>query len=131
MRAAQPSFIDPPFLAPIECVIELPVPPTVNSVRRRHGMGSRRRDAWFAQADVAIMAGGGLRKFAKMPAACEVLITVDEKARIDLDGVTKYLIDWARRVGLIVDDDKRYVRRVTLEWGDVPKGCRLLLRSIA
>jgi Holliday junction resolvase RusA-like endonuclease len=127
-----PSTLDAPFLMPLECMIELPTPPTVNSVRRQHGPGSRVRDKWFVQADMAVMAAGGIRKLTKMPARCEVTIVVDESARIDLDGVTKYLIDWARRLGLIVNDDKRFVRRVVLEWGPVGKGrCRLILRSVA
>ncbi len=130
--AALPTTLDPPFLAPLEAVIELPTPPTVNSVRRQHGPGSRVRDRWFAQADMAVLAAGGLRKLTRMPARCEVTVILDESARIDLDGCTKYLIDWARRLNLIVNDDKRYVRRVVLEWGEVGRDrCRLILRSIA
>lgn len=123
--------VDRPFAPPLECAIELPAPPTVNTVRRQHGPGSRERDRWFAQADMAVLAAGGLRKLSKMPRKCEVTIILDESVRIDLDGAPKYVIDWARRIGLIVNDDKRYVRRVVLEWGPVGRGrCRLILRSV-
>jgi hypothetical protein len=43
----------------------------------------------------------------------------------------KAAIDYLRRVGLIHNDDKRYLRRLVVEWGDAPEGCRLILRGAA
>ena len=130
--SAVPSFIDPPFLAPLECVVDLPPPPSVNVLRRMNGAGVRKLTKWKAQADMAVFAAGGLRRFTKMPGRFEATIILDEtQNRIDLDNSCKCLLDHAKRLGLILDDGPRYMRRVTIEWGDAPHGARLVLRSIA
>lgn len=123
--------IDRPFAPPLECVLDLPVPPTVNVVRRAYGRGSKVLQAWQHQADMAVLAAGGLRKLTKLPDKYEVILTLDESARIDLDAASKYTIDFARRLGIVQNDDKRFLRRVTIEWGAAEGRCRLLLRSVA
>src|SRR5215469_16582151 len=122
--------IDRPFSPPLETVLDLPVPPTVNRVRRAHGRGSKLLQEWKRQAGMAVMAAGGLRKFTKMPDRFEVILVLDESAPIDLYACAKYTIDFARDLGLIQNDDKRFLRRVTIEWGAAEGRCRLVLRSM-
>jgi hypothetical protein len=124
------GFIDRPFAPALETVLDLPIPPTVNRVRRAHGRGSKLLQTWQKQADMAVMAAGGLRKLTKMPSRYEVILTLDEGARIDLDAASKYTIDYARRLGLVQNDDKRFLRKVTIEWGAASGRCRMTLRSV-
>jgi Holliday junction resolvase RusA-like endonuclease len=132
MSVAAPDFTDPPFLAPIETSIDLPVPPSINDVLRNHGKGTRIKQAWIQNADMHVMARGGLRKLAKMPGKFEVtLVLAEDLCGCDLDNCVKLAIDYARRLRLIINDDKRYMRGVHIVWGEAPAGCRLILRSVA
>lgn len=131
MSVAAPDFSDPPFLAPIETSIDLPAPPSINKVLRNHGKGTRLKQAWIENADMHVMVAGGLRRLTKMPGKFEVTLVLAEKSvGLDLDNSIKLAIDYARRLGLIINDDKRYMRAVHIVWGEAPKGCRIILRSV-
>ncbi len=118
-------------MAAIETILHLPKPPSVNKTRRIDYAGARVKQRWIEECNAEILAAGGLRKFAKMPGRFELTIILDEKQnRIDLDNGTKVLSDLCKRLGLIVDDRKKYLRRVVLEWGQAERGCTVILRSI-
>lgn len=108
--------------------LDLPSPPSVNDTRRSHGPGVRLLDRWHAQADMAVMAAGRLPK--AIPGAFEATITFPETSRLDLDNGIKAVIDYARRIELITNDNKKYLRRLVVEFGDVPSGCRLTLAAV-
>ncbi len=73
-----------------------------------------------------------MRKLAKMSDKFEATLVIDENLNnLDLDNAAKAVIDYARRIGLIINDDKKHMRRVVIEWGHAPHGCRLTLRSVA
>jgi hypothetical protein len=38
---------------------------------------------------------------------------------------------YARRIELVRDDSPRYLRRLVVEWGEVPTGCRVTLTPIS
>lgn len=126
------SFRDRPFGVPIEAVLYLPPPPSVNRTRKVDWRGARKYGAWIAACDISIMANGGLRGIPKMPGKFEVILVIDEHLNhLDLDNAIKAVIDYARRLELVIDDDKRHMRKVTISWGHAPSGCRLTLKSIA
>lgn len=126
------SMIDRPFAPPLECALNLPAPPSVNVTRKLHGPGKRIQDKWIRQADLRIFAEGGLKRMQKMPGAFEATLILDEHTcNLDLDNAAKVVIDYARRLGLIINDDKKHMRKVTIEWGHAAYGCRLMLRSVA
>lgn len=125
------ATIDRPFAPPIEAVLYLPAPPSVNKTRKVHWLGHQRLKKWQGRADMSIMANGGMRHIPRLPGRFEAIITLDENlSKLDLDNAAKALIDYARRLGVIIDDNKKYMRRVTIEWGHAPHGCRLTLRSV-
>jgi Holliday junction resolvase RusA-like endonuclease len=122
---------DRPFAPPIETVLRLPPPLSVNKARRYDFSFSKTMKRWKERADAEILAAGGMRRYAKMPGPFEILIVVDANlCRIDLDNAAKGLIDYCKRLNLIIDDAPRYMRRVTLEWGHAPSGCTVTLRSL-
>lgn len=132
MVEAAPSFADPPFACPPDTILYLPPPPSVNKTRRVDYASARVKKRWFEAADAEILAAGGLKRFARMPGKFEITIILDEKLnRIDLDNGAKILIDYCRRLQLIINDNKQYMRRVVIEWGHAPHGCRLILRPVA
>lgn len=108
--------------------LHLPSPPSVNATRRAHGPGIARLTKWHKQADMAVLAAGRLPK--AIPGMFEALIIMPESSRMDLDNGIKAVIDYASRLNLVTDDNKKYMRRVTVEFGDAPHGCRLILRPV-
>ena len=128
------SFEDRPFAPPLDIEIDLPVPPSVNRARRIDWSQHRQHKQWVRSADVLILAARG-RSHQPVPRAMagafEATVILSEKhTRIDLDNSLKCLLDYAKRIELIVDDGPKYLRRLVVEWGYAPEGCRLILRAL-
>lgn len=124
------SFVDRPFAPPLEAVLYLPPPPSVNATRKVNWRNARKYKRWIESADMQVIARG-LRNIPKMPGKFEAHLVIDEHlSHLDLDNAAKAVIDYARRIELIINDDKKHMRRVTIEWGHAPSGCRLTLRSL-
>jgi len=125
---------DRPFGLPPDIVLDIPVPPSVNITRRSHGLGVRRIEEWHRAADAALMTSGQYRgaKARRPRHTFELQIILDEQiCRLDLDNPMKCAIDYLRRIELIVNDSPKHLRRLTIEWGVAPQGCRLILREAA
>ncbi len=138
MPATLPTTLDPPFLAPLECVMDLPWPPSTNEIWRTVGKRvilSQAYRTWKHQADMAVIANGCWRKRVKMPGAFAAEIGLDRALRhgsADIDNRIKALLDWAQRVELILNDV--YCEDVRARWvatAEAPRGARLILRSIS
>ena len=140
-RAFEPPDVsDPPFLAPLECVVDLPFPPSTNRIWRHDGNHRNRMihlspeyRKWKDKADVAVVANGCWRKRVVMPGRFSVLILLSRaRQRGDLDNRIKALLDWAQRVELILDD--KFCEEITARWAptaECPHGCRMIFRSVA
>ena len=104
-------------------VLHLPFPLSVNATRRvdwRHAKQSR---LWIQRADQLVMTQKPLRT---APAAFELAVVLSEAhGDLDTDNGLKILIDYLRRIEIIVNDSKRYFRRLVVEWGDAPHGCKV------
>lgn len=130
--------IDRPFAPPLECVMDLPFPPSTNEIwAPRRGKGLRASDVymrWKHQADMAVIANGTWRDRVRMPNAftAEILLSRSERRPShDADNRIKAVLDWAQRVELIAND--RLSEDVRARWVnpyDAPHGCRLILRSV-
>lgn len=134
---AQPdrsSFIDPPFAVAPDIILDVPVPPSVNKTRKLDKRALKAVEKWKHQADVRLMVSGQYRqaKRQKLPVRFELTIILDEqKCRLDADNPIKAAIDYLRRLELIQNDDKRFMRGLHVLWGEAPEGCRLILRGAA
>lgn len=121
---------DPPFNPPTDIVLDLPVPPSVNRTRRVNWAYSQAYAEWFAAADALVMAQGRRRGIG-IPGKYEAHILLDERlCRLDADNGIKALIDYARRIELVHDDNRKFLRKITVEWGEAPEGCRLTIREV-
>lgn len=130
-----PSMADPPFACPPDITLDLPVPPSVNRVRKIDYAGRRAVKAWQNTSDAYVMAAKGrtneplrLRKIERFEA---VVVLSEHHTRIDLDNSLKCLIDYLKHLDLIVDDGPKYMRQITVRWGLAPMGCRITVRPIA
>lgn len=132
MDAVVPSMADPPFAVPPDIVLDLPAPPSVNRTRKIDWKGKRQVAAFQNVADAYVLAAKGRAnsplRLTKIP-RFELTITMSEHhTRIDLDNGLKALIDYLRRIGLIEDDSPKHMRRLVVQWGLAPFGCRVTVR---
>jgi Holliday junction resolvase RusA-like endonuclease len=128
---------DLPFGLPpgsIEVSLDLPAPPSVNRTRRVDWDGQRAKKKWAQQADIMVLAARCRTRQAlprKIACQFEVTIVLSERhTHIDIDNGVKNLIDYLRRIELIVDDGPKYLRRLIVQFGDASMGCRVTLRSL-
>lgn len=129
---AVPSMTDPPFAMPPEIVLDLPAPPSVNRTRKIDWKGKRQLTSWSNVADAYVLAAKGRAisplKLIRVP-RFELLVTMSEHhTKIDLDNGLKALIDYLRRIQLIEDDSPKHMRRLVVQWGLAPHGCRVTVR---
>ncbi len=112
---------------PADIVLDLPAPLSVNRTRRIDWRAKSRVDAWQKDADAHFL----LQKRG-LPAAIsgrfELVITLKEGSRLDADNAIKGVIDAIRRFRLVSDDSPKFMRRVVIEFGEAPAGCRVTVR---
>lgn len=122
----------------IDIEIDLPLPPSVNAIWRSVGgkvIKSKDYRKWTAAADSICMTQTGWRN-KKITGRYTVLLILNEtmmRANSDGDNRLKAPLDYAKRIGLIVDDSIKYAREWHIKLGDdsnAPCGARLILRSI-
>lgn len=111
--------------------IDLPLPPSVNQSRKIDWAGQAKVRAWRETAGIMLMAAKPRMATRKIPGQFEATIVLSEKCRLDPDNAVKSLIDFARRFDLITDDSPKYFRRLVVEFGNAPEGCKLILREAA
>lgn len=126
---------------PIEHVLTLPVPPSVNelwSPRGKRGKpvtGKLLRhsdvyEQWISDADryALLHKPKGGWKTITGPFTAEVVIDKTANGKADLDNRgSKALLDFCQRLGLVAND--KNAQKVTMEFGAEPVGCRVTLRG--
>lgn len=134
MTEALPSTTDRPFGAPLDVVIDLPAPPSVNRTRKLDFSSLRISNAWKNVANAYVLAAKGravnplrLTKISRF----ELRVVMGPDVKTDLDNGLKILIDYLRKIEVIEDDSPKHMRRLVVEFGDAPHGCRVFVRPIA
>jgi hypothetical protein len=110
-------------------VLDLPAPLSVNDTRRVDWRNYPKVKAWQRQADALFLT----QKRKLGPAVAggfEIVVTLPEGSKIDADNTIKIVIDCVRRFRLIADDSPAYMRRVVVEFGDAPTGCRVTVNPL-
>lgn len=128
------TFIDRPFGCPLDTILDIPVPLSVNRTRKINKAALGDVERWLIKADAAVMASGQFRiaRQSRNPAKpCEIKIILSETCKLDPDNPIKNAIDYLRRLELIENDTGKHVRKITVEWGAAPKGCRIVISEVA
>lgn len=99
----------------------MPPPPSVNNLfvnapRGRGRFPSPKYKAWL-RAAVKEMAMRAAPPLINAPVTLHLQITA--KCRNDLDNCAKAIIDLLVAQGVLINDDKKIVKRITLEFADV------------
>lgn len=129
--AATTSFEDRPFGCPPNVVLDVPVPPSVNKTRNVSWVGHRDYVAWKKEAGWTIRANGQYAKAWRNIHQYELTITLDEKqCKRDPGNIEKAASDFLKFMEIIVDDAPKFARRITIEWGEAPSGCRLTVKPL-
>jgi Holliday junction resolvase RusA-like endonuclease len=102
----------------------LPMPPSTNSIWRavkgRNIMSEEYR-AWKIEAGQALNAQRPEKHSGRVHVS--IVLCAGDNRRRDLDNRLKAPLDLIKAHGVIVDDDSRYVRRLTAEWADEGPEC--------
>lgn len=135
MRATDVS--DPPFALPelITTVVDLPFPPSTNTIWRNSGSRvyrSAKYTTWLDAAD-KLATSNFVGRNGIIPGKFTAHIGLDEDKprRGDCDNRIKAVLDWAQSRELIANDSN--CERITVEWVQralAPHGCRLTLREV-
>jgi hypothetical protein len=130
MQAISLSRIDLPRVdGPAEVVIDLPPPISVNKLRRVDWQGMKAAKAWRKLANSYLMM---LRIRPTRIRRFEITIVLDETlVSADCDNTIKMVVDYLCAVEVIEDDSPRHMRRLVVEWGEAPLGCRVTVRPYA
>jgi Holliday junction resolvase RusA-like endonuclease len=129
---AAPSMIDRPFGAPLDVVLDLPAPPSVNRTRRVDFAAARHVKAWHNVSNAYVLAAKGRAinplRLTKIQRFELHIVMSEHHSRIDLDNGLKALIDYLRKIELIEDDSPKHMRRIVVEFGTAPMGCRVTVK---
>ena len=120
-----------PFHMPgTQIVLDLPLPPPVNKTRRINWANRSLHVEWQRQCDNSVMhARNGAMPKVSIKGRYSIHLLVDDSAKYDLDATVKSLIDYCVRIELVTNDSPKYLRKVTIEWGNAPEGVRLTLEA--
>ena len=118
-----------------DITLDLPAPPSVNRTRKVDWSARRTVEAWKNVAHAYVLAAK-TREHAPLKLTkikrFELTISLSENhTRIDLDNGIKAVIDYCRQIELIEDDSHKHMRRLIVEWGLAPHGCRVIVRPCA
>ena len=109
--------------------LELPTPPSLNNLfittKSGHRAPSKRYSQWRHIAAQALYMG-----YKRLEGPVTIKITVEDKGRRDLDNFCKSVLDFCVTHRVIEGDSREFVRKITIEWGDV-KGAVVEIEPIA
>jgi hypothetical protein len=115
-----------------DIVLDLPVPISVNSLRRINWREHSRAARWKEVADGYLLVAKARKENPVrilLLERFEIWITLSEdKCILDADNAVKLLIDYLRYRDIIKDDGPKFMRRLVVEWGDAPTGCRVTVK---
>lgn len=112
---------------PKHIVIDLPPPLSVNQTRRIDYRSMPAQKEWRRRADALFLVQKRSLAGEKITGPFEVTITISSSCRLDLDNGIKLLIDTARSYGLVPDDSPKYLRKLTVQFGEATEGARLMI----
>lgn len=121
----------PPFVPPIDIVLDLPPPISVNRIWRKTKAGMMKSPAysrWISKADAMLLELDQLKGVRPIAGPFSALILV-KRSRLDLDNNAKSVLDFLQSRNFIVNDN--LCEELTLRWGHAPTGCRVTVRPFA
>lgn len=123
---------DSPTIAPIDLVLELPSPPSINrTIGTRLGSQHRLVKQWMRAADAHLLMTKQSKRLRRLEGIISIDIIWDIQDLADIDNRIKYLLDYLQLIGVVSNDNK--IRSMHLDYGVVcvaPAGCRIKIAII-
>ena len=120
--------------AATQIVLDLPIPPSVNRTRRIDWSGHKQVKEFYTRADFFLSAHDrdAPRKTRCITGPYELTLAIPETlSGIDLDNHCKTLIDYLVSREFVGGDDKRYLRRLVVEWAFETVACRITIKDLS
>ena len=116
----------------IHITLDLPIPPSVNRIRRIDWGKYKDHQQWRLRTDLFLTAHGPRpAPVRQITGAYELRIQIPEAlSGIDLDNHCKALIDYLVSREFIPDDSRRYLRRLVVEWGSPTPACHITIKEL-
>jgi hypothetical protein len=111
---------------------DLPIPPSVNRLRRVDWSNNRGRQEYYLRSDLFLTAYGPRPAPVRLiKGAYEIRIQIPESlSGIDLDNHCKAILDYLVSREIVPDDSRRFLRRLVVEWGSPTPACRITIKAI-
>ena len=111
---------------------DLPIPPSVNRLRRVDWANNRKRQEYYLRSDLFLTAHGPRPAPVRLiKGAYEIRIQIPESlSGIDLDNHCKVILDYLVSREIVPDDSRRFLRRLVVEWGSPTPACRITIKGI-
>ena len=112
--------------------LELPIPPSVNRLRKVDWAGDRKRREFYQRADNFLALHGPRPAPVRLiTGGYEIRIQIPESlSGIDLDNHCKAILDYLVSREIVPDDSRRFLRRLVVEWGSPTPACRITIKAI-
>ena len=115
-------------------IIDLPIPPSVNEYASRLGNVARPVVTWRKECDGLLMSKGRLPNKLSGPVQAHVTWNRLYDGVRDIDNPLKPLLDYIAGTivrgriggGLHLIDNDKMIKRLLVDFGDAPVGCRVL-----
>jgi hypothetical protein len=111
-----------------EIVLDLPVPPAANKLRRVDWASIPKYQSWKRTCDALVLAKRWKLADTQIRGKFAIDIMLDRGCRYDLDATLKATLDYLVRIELVQDDAQAYLEDIHVHWGHVPEGMRVTLR---
>ena len=120
-------------MSAIEITLDLPIPPSVNRMRRIDWAGNKKRQEYYLRTDLFLVAHGPRPPPVRLISGpFEIRIQIPESlSGIDLDNHCKALLDYLVSREFVPDDAKRYLRRLVIEWGSPTPACHVTIKGVS
>jgi hypothetical protein len=114
----------------IRIALNLPIPPSVNAIRRVDWANNKARRQFYLHADLFITAHGPRPPPVRMVTGpYELEILVPDTSRLDLDNHVKSIIDYLVSREFIPGDSKKYLRGYSVHWAPI-EHCRVTITGV-
>jgi Holliday junction resolvase RusA-like endonuclease len=114
-----------------DITLDLPLPPSVNKVRRINWAGYRDYQRWQDDADKTLMLHKQNKQHSIVGPYALVITVNYDRFQGDLDNILKCAIDYCVSRKFVSDDRKKFLRGIAVRFEEgLPEACRITIASV-
>lgn len=115
-----------------DIILDLPPPISVNKLRKIYCPADKRAQDWRDAADGYLLLAKSRKevRFDRLERFELHVVLSENHNKIDLDNGLKLLIDYLHQRDIVANDAPKNLRRLVVEWGHAPEGCRITVKPL-